>query len=172
MCSSDLTYGARFLQPGDEIVVSVLEHHANIVPWQMIARERNAVIRVIPVNDHGEIMLEAYESLLGPRTRIVALTHASNSLGTLLPIEEMTRAARRYGARVLIDGAQTIAHTPVDVQKIDCDFFVFSGHKVFAPTGIGAVYAKPEMQEILPPWQGGGNMIRTVTFERSEEHTS
>lgn len=161
------TYGAKFLRPGDDIVLSVLEHHANIVPWQMIANEKGATLRVIPVNDRGEIIMEAYEALLGPKTRIVALTHASNSLGTILPIEEMTRAARRHGARVLIDGAQTVAHVPVDVQRLDCDFFAFSGHKIFAPTGIGVVYARQELLDVMPPWQGGGNMIRNVTFEET-----
>jgi cysteine desulfurase/selenocysteine lyase len=161
------TYGRKFLRPGDEIILSTLEHHANIVPWQMIAHEKGAVIRVIPVNDQGEVMLEAYEALLGPRTRLVALTHASNSLGTILPVAEMTHAAKRYGARVLIDGAQSVSHMPVNVQQIGCDFFVFSGHKIFAPTGIGVVYIKEELLEILPPWQGGGNMIKNVTFEET-----
>lgn len=161
------TYGHKFLQPGDEIILSTLEHHANIVPWQMIARDRGAVIRVIPVTDRGEIMLEEYQRLLGPRTRIVSLTHASNSLGTILPVEEMTQMAKRYNARVLIDGAQSVAHIPVNVQQLGCDFYVFSGHKIFGPTGIGAVYASSEMQEIMPPWQGGGNMIRNVTFEET-----
>lgn len=161
------TYGRKFLQPGDEIVLSTLEHHANIVPWQMIAKEKGAVIRVIPITDSGEIMLEQYQALLGPRTRLVALTHASNSLGTILPVAEMSQMAKRYNARVLIDGAQTVAHLPINVQQLGCDFFVFSGHKIFAPTGIGAVYAKEELWEIMPPWQGGGNMIRNVTFEET-----
>jgi cysteine desulfurase/selenocysteine lyase len=161
------TYGRKFLQPGDEILLSTLEHHANIVPWQMIAKEKGAVIRVIPVTDRGEIMLEAYQALLGPRTRLVALTQTSNSLGTILPVGEMTQMAKRYGARVLVDGAQSVAHLPVNVQQLDCDFFVFSGHKIFGPTGIGAVYAKEELLEIMPPWQGGGNMIRNVTFEET-----
>jgi cysteine desulfurase/selenocysteine lyase len=161
------TYGRKFLQPGDEIILSTLEHHANIVPWQMVAKEKGAVIRVIPVNDQGEIMLEAYESLLGPRTRLVSLAHASNSLGTILPVAEMTHMAKRYGARVLIDGAQSVSHIPVNMQQIGCDFFVFSGHKIFGPTGIGVVFAKQELQEIMPPWQGGGNMIKTVTFEET-----
>jgi cysteine desulfurase / selenocysteine lyase len=161
------TYGRKFLQPGDEIILSTLEHHANIVPWQMIAREKGAVIRVIPVNDRGEVMLEAYEALLGPRTKLVALTQASNSIGTILPVDEMTRAAKRYNARVLIDGAQSVSHMPVNVQDIGCDFFVFSGHKIFAPTGIGAVYIHEQLHEILPPWHGGGNMIKNVTFEET-----
>jgi cysteine desulfurase / selenocysteine lyase len=161
------TYGRKFLQPGDEIILSTLEHHANIVPWQMIAKERGAVIRVIPVNDRGELMLEAYESLLGPRTKLVALTQASNSLGTIVPVAEMTRAAKRYNARVLIDGAQSVSHLPVNMQEIGCDFFVFSGHKIFGPTGIGAVYVNEQLHEILPPWHGGGNMIKNVTFEET-----
>jgi cysteine desulfurase/selenocysteine lyase len=161
------TYGRKFLQPGDEIILSTLEHHANIVPWQMVAREKGAVLKIIPVTDRGEVMLESYQSLLGPRTKLVALAHASNSIGTLLPIAEMTQMAKRYGARVLIDGAQTVAHVPVNVQQLDCDFFVFSGHKIFGPTGIGAVFGKEELLDIMPPWQGGGSMIRNVTFEET-----
>ena len=161
------TYGRKFLQPGDEVVLSILEHHANIVPWQTIAKEKGAVLRVIPVNDRGEIMLEEYQKILGPRTKVVALTQASNSLGTILPVAEMTQMAKRYGARVLIDGAQSVAHIPVNVQSLGADFFVFSGHKIFGPTGIGAVYIKEELHDILPPWQGGGNMIRNVTFEET-----
>jgi len=161
------TVGRCFLRPGDEIILTVLEHHANIVPWQMAARETGAVIRVVPVDDRGEIQLDAFESLLGPRTKLVSLTHASNSLGTILPVEQMTAAAKRHGALVLIDGAQTVSHMPVNVQSIGCDFFVFSGHKIFAPTGIGALYARRELQQVMPPWQGGGNMIRTVTFEET-----
>ncbi len=158
------SYGREFLRPGDEIVLSELEHHANIVPWQIIAREKGAVLRVIPVNDRGEILLEEYGKLLGPRTRLVALAHANNSLGTILPIREMTALAKSRGAHVLIDGAQSVAHLPVNVQELGCDFFVFSGHKIFGPTGIGALYGRRELLEAMPPWQGGGNMIRDVTF--------
>lgn len=161
------TYGRKFLQPGDEVVLSILEHHAQIVPWQMVAKETGAVLRVIPVNDRGEVMLEEYQKILGPRTKMVALTQASNSLGTILPVEEMTQMAKRYGARVVIDGAQSVAHIPVNLQTLGADFFVFSGHKIFAPTGIGAVFIKEELHDILPPWQGGGNMIRNVTFEET-----
>lgn len=161
------SYGRKFLQPGDEIILTTLEHHANIVPWQTVAREKGAILRVVPVTDRGEIMLEEYERLLGPRTKLVAITHASNSLGTILPVAEMTKMVKRYHARVLIDGAQSAAHTPINVQDLDCDFFVFSGHKIFGPTGIGAVFAKAELLEIMPPWQGGGNMIRNVTFEET-----
>lgn len=160
-------YGQRFLQPGDEILLSELEHHANIVPWQIVARERGALLKVIPVNDRGEINLGEYERLLTPRTRLVGLAHANNSLGTVLPIAEMTHLAKRRGAHVLIDGAQSVAHLPVDVQALGVDFFIFSGHKIFGPTGIGAVFGRREMLEELPPWQGGGNMIKDVTFEET-----
>lgn len=161
------TYGRKHLQAGDEIILSQLEHHANIVPWQMLAREKGLTLRVIPVNDRGEVLLEAYQALLGPRTRLVSLTHASNSLGTILPVAEMTAMAKRYGATVVIDGAQTVAHLAVNVQALNCDFYVFSGHKIFGPTGIGAVFGRREVWEDLPPWQGGGNMIRNVTFEET-----
>ncbi|NTU58358.1 MAG: cysteine desulfurase [Chlorobiaceae bacterium] len=161
------TWGRKFIQPGDEIILSILEHHANIVPWQMLAQEKGAVIRVVPVNDRGEILLEEYTRLLNPRTRLVSLTQASNGLGTILPIREMIRLAKRHDTRVLIDGAQSVAHIPVDVQDLDADFFVFSGHKIFAPTGIGALYAKRELLEQMPPWQGGGNMIKDVRFEQT-----
>jgi len=161
------TWGRKFLQPGDEIILSTLEHHANIVPWQLILKETGARLRIIPVNDRGEIILEEYQSLLGPRTKLVALAHASNSLGTLLPVAEMTQMAKRYGARVLIDGAQTIAHVPVNVQQLGSDFYVFSGHKIFGPTGIGVLQAREELLDIMPPWQGGGSMIKNVTFEET-----
>jgi cysteine desulfurase/selenocysteine lyase len=161
------TWGRKFLQPNDEIVLSTLEHHANIVPWQLILKETGARLRVIPVNDRGEIILEEYQKILGPRTKLVALAHASNSIGTLLPIAEMTQMAKRYGARVLIDGAQTVAHVPVNVQQLGSDFYVFSGHKIFGPTGIGILQAREELLDIMPPWQGGGSMIKNVTFEET-----
>ena len=161
------TYGARYLKKGDEILLSMVEHHANIVPWQMIAKRKGAVIRVIPINDRGEIIMDEYLRLLNPRTRTVSLTHASNSLGTILPVVEMTHMAKRYGARVLIDGAQSVSHMPINVHAIGCDFFVFSGHKIFGPTGIGALYVTEELHDVLPPWQGGGNMIKNVTFEKT-----
>jgi cysteine desulfurase/selenocysteine lyase len=161
------TWGRKFLQPGDEIVLSILEHHANIVPWQMVAQEKGARIKVVPVNDRGEIILDEYTKLLGPRTRLVSLTQASNGLGTILPVKEMIQLAKRYDARVLVDGAQSVAHIPVNVQDLDADFFVFSGHKIFAPTGIGVVYGKKELLEVMPPWQGGGNMIKDVRFEET-----
>jgi cysteine desulfurase / selenocysteine lyase len=161
------TWGAKYIRQGDEIIVSQLEHHANIVPWQMLAQKTGAVIKVIPVNNAGEVILEEYTRLLGPRTRLVSVTQVSNALGTILPIKEITTLAHRHNARVLIDGAQGIPHLPVNVQEIDCDFYVFSGHKLFAPTGIGALYAKQEILEDIPPWQGGGSMIRHVTFEET-----
>ena len=167
-CTEGVNLVANVLAPGlahgDEIVLTELEHHANIVPWQMVAERTGAVLRVAPIDDRGDVILEAYERLLGPRTKVVAVSHASNSLGTILPVETMTALAKARGARVLVDGAQSVSHFPVDVRRIGCDFYVFSGHKVFAPTGIGAVFMTREAQESLPPWQGGGNMIRDVTF--------
>jgi cysteine desulfurase/selenocysteine lyase len=161
------TYGRKFIQEGDEIIVSTLDHHANIVPWQLLAKEKKAKLLVIPINDNGEIILEEYERLLSPRTKIVSISHVNNTFGTILPVQTMIDLAKRYGARVLIDGAQSVAHAPIDVQALNCDFFVFSGHKIYAPNGIGVVYGKKELLEILPPWQGGGNMIQNVTFEET-----
>ncbi|MGJ0510674.1 MAG: family 2A encapsulin nanocompartment cargo protein cysteine desulfurase [Methylocystis sp.] len=160
-------WGRRNVREGDEIVVSHLEHHANIVPWQMLCAEKGARLRVAPVDDRGQIILEEYEKLINPRTRIVAVAQVSNALGTVTPVHEITSIAHRHGACVLIDGAQSVSHMPVDVQSIDCDFFVFSGHKVFGPTGIGVVYGKDAVLEHTPPWQGGGNMIADVTFEKT-----
>lgn len=161
------SWGRRNVQKDDEVVITWLEHHANIVPWQQLCSEKGARLRVAPVNDRGEIILEEYEKLLGPRTRIVSFSQVSNALGTITPAREMVAMAHRYGARVLVDGAQAVSHMRVDVQDLDCDFYVFSGHKVFGPTGIGVVYAKTEILENTPPWQGGGNMIVDVTFEKT-----
>jgi cysteine desulfurase / selenocysteine lyase len=161
------TFGRKYIRAGDEIILSTLEHHANIVPWQMLAQTTGAVIKVIPINDRGEISMGEYTRLLNSRTRLVSITQVSNSLGTVVPVAEMTHLAHRHGARVLVDGAQAVSHMPIDVQAIGCDFYVFSGHKLFAPTGIGALYAKQELLEDLPPWQGGGSMIRHVTFEET-----
>lgn len=161
------SWGRRNVAAGDEVVVTWLEHHANIVPWQMLCSEKGARLRVAPVDDRGQIILEEYEKLLGPKTRMVALSQVSNALGTVTPAKEMIAMAHRHGARVLLDGAQSVSHMRVDVQQLDCDFFVFSGHKVFAPTGIGAVFGKREVLDSMPPWQGGGNMIQDVTFERT-----
>jgi cysteine desulfurase / selenocysteine lyase len=160
-------WGRRNVREGDEVVITWLEHHANIVPWQMLCAEKGAKLRVAPVNDRGEIILEEYEKLLGPRTRIVALPQVSNALGTIVPAREMVEMAHRYGSRVLVDGAQAVSHMPVDVQTLDCDFYIFSGHKVFGPTGIGVVYGKLDVLDSMGPWQGGGNMIADVTFEKT-----
>jgi cysteine desulfurase/selenocysteine lyase len=161
------SWGRQNVQKDDEIVVTWLEHHANIVPWQMLCAEKGARLRVVPVDDSGQVLLDEYEKLLGPKTRLVSITQVSNALGTILPVKEMTEAAHRHGARVLVDGAQAVSHMRVDVQAINCDFYVFSGHKVFAPTGIGVVYGKSEVLDTMPPWQGGGNMIQDVTFEKT-----
>lgn len=161
------TYGRKFLQAGDEIILTTLEHHANIVPWQMLCQEKGTHLRVVPLNERGEVQLASYEQLLGPRTRLVALSQVSNVLGTVVPVREMTAMAHSYGARVLIDGAQAVPHLRANVQEMDADFYVFSGHKLFAPTGIGVLYGKRALLEEMPPWQGGGNMINTVTFEHT-----
>ena len=161
------SWGHRNIQKDDEIVITWLEHHANIVPWQMLSSEKGAKLRVAPVDDSGQVLLDEYEKLLGPRTRLVAIPQVSNALGVVPPVAEMIEAAHRHGAKVLLDGAQSVSHMRVDVQSLDCDFFVFSGHKVFAPTGIGVVYGKQEVLEHMPPWQGGGNMIQDVTFEKT-----
>jgi len=160
-------WGRRNVQADDEIVITWLEHHANIVPWQMLCSEKGARLRVAPVNDRGEIILEEYEKLLSPRTRLVAFSQVSNALGTITPAKEMVEMAHRHGAVVLVDGAQAVSHMRVDVQSLDCDFYVFSGHKVFGPTGIGVVYGRLDILENMPPWQGGGNMIADVTFEKT-----
>lgn len=165
-------WGRRNVREGDEIVITWLEHHANIVPWQMLCSEKGARLRVAPVNDRGEIILDEYEKLLGPRTRMVAFSQVSNALGTIVPAREMVEIAHRYGARVLVDGAQAVSHMPVDVQTLNCDFYVFSGHKVFGPTGIGVVYGKLDVLDGMPPWQGGGNMIADVTFEKTTYQAS
>jgi len=161
------SWGREHIHAGDEIVVSWLEHHANIVPWQLLTEERGAKLRVIPVDDSGQIILDEYRRLLTERTRLVAIAHVSNALGTIVPLHEVIDAAHSAGARVLVDGAQAVAHTPVDVQQLDPDFYVFSGHKVYGPTGIGVLYGKSAVLDTMPPWQGGGNMIRNVTFERT-----
>ena len=160
-------WGRRNVQKDDEVVITWLEHHANIVPWQQLCWEKGAKLRVAPVNDRGEVILEEYERLLGPRTRIVSFSHVSNALGTITPAREMVEMAHRHGAHVVVDGAQAVSHMRADVQALDCDFYVFSGHKVFGPTGIGAVYGKLDVLENMPPWHGGGNMIVDVTFEKT-----
>ena len=159
--------GARFVREGDEIVLTELEHHSNIVPWQLLVERTGARIKVIPIDDAGDVRLDELPNVLGPRTRIVAVTAASNALGTVVSLEPLIEAAHACGALVLVDGAQAVAHLPINVAALDIDFFVFSGHKVFGPTGIGALYGKRHLLEEMPPWQGGGSMIDTVTFERS-----
>jgi cysteine desulfurase/selenocysteine lyase len=161
------SWGSRHIQKDDEIVITWIEHHANIVPWQMLASEKGARLRVAPVDDDGQVLLDEFEKLLNPKTRLVSITQVSNALGTITPIHKMVQMAHRYGARALVDGAQAVSHMAIDVQSIDCDFYVFSGHKVFAPTGIGVLYGKPDALADSPPWQGGGNMIVDVTFERT-----
>jgi len=160
-------WGSKHLGPGDEIVITHLEHHANIVPWQLLSQQTGAVLRVAPVDDAGNLLMPQFEELLGPRTKLVAATHVSNALGTVTPAHQIVELAHRYGARVLIDGAQSIPHMPIDVQALGADFFVFSGHKIFGPTGIGVLYGTEDVLAETPPWQGGGNMIADVTLERS-----
>lgn len=162
------SWGGQNVGEGDEIIVSHLEHHANIVPWQQLAQAKGARLRVIPVDDQGQIRLDEYEKLLNDRTKIVAIGHVSNVLGTVVPVKDVVARARARGIATLVDGAQSIAHTPVDVQDIGADFFVFSGHKIFAPTGIGALWGRRAVLEAMPPWQGGGNMIADVTFEKTQ----
>ncbi len=161
------TYGRKNIGPGDEIILSGLEHHANIVPWQLLAEQVGASIRVIPINDRGELILEEYVKLLSPRTKFVSVGHVSNALGTVNPVQEIIALAHAQGIRVLVDGAQSTPHLPVNVTALDADFYVFSGHKVFGPTGIGALYGKAELLEAMPPYQGGGHMIEDVRFERT-----
>lgn len=160
-------WGGKNLRPGDEIVITHLEHHANIVPWQLISKKTGAVLKVAPVDEAGNLLLGEFEDLLGPRTKLVAATHVSNALGTVTPVHDIVELGHRYGARVLIDGAQSIPHIPIDVQSLGADFFAFSGHKIFGPTGIGVLYGTEEALAETPPWQGGGNMIADVTLERS-----
>jgi cysteine desulfurase / selenocysteine lyase len=161
------SYARATLRAGDEIVISWLEHHSNIVPWQLVCGQTGAVLRVVPINAAGEVDLEAYAALLSPRTKIVAVSHVSNALGTINPIREIIRQAHDRGAVVLIDGAQAIPHLAVDVQALDCDFYVFSSHKMFGPTGVGVLYGRRALLEAMPPYQGGGDMIATVTFEKT-----
>lgn len=160
-------WGGKHLGPGDEIVITHLEHHANIVPWQLISQQTGAVLRVAPVDDAGNLLLSEFEDLLGPRTKLVAATQVSNALGTVTPVKTIVELGHRYGARVLIDGAQSIPHIPIDVAELGADFFVFSGHKIYGPTGIGALYGREDVLAETPPWQGGGNMIADVTLDRS-----
>ncbi|TVO52724.1 cysteine desulfurase [Denitromonas halophila] len=161
------TWGRKQLTAGDEILITTLEHHSNIVPWQMLCEQTGAVLKVAPVNEIGEVELDSFDALLSPRTRLVAITHISNALGTVNPVAEMVAHAHAVGAVVLVDGAQAVAHQAVDMQALGCDFYAFSGHKLYGPTGIGVLYGRAELLADMPPWQGGGDMIRTVSFERS-----
>ncbi|MGE5313390.1 MAG: SufS family cysteine desulfurase [Acidobacteriota bacterium] len=164
-------YGRKFIGEGDEIIISAMEHHSNIVPWQILCEEKQAKLRVIPMNDDGELIMEEYEKLLSPRTKFVSVVLVSNSLGTINPVREIIRRAHDLGVPVLVDGAQAVSHMSVDVRSLDCDFFVFSGHKVFAPTGVGALYGKAELLERMNPYQAGGDMIESVTFEKTTFNT-
>jgi len=166
------SWGRQNISAGDEILITWLEHHANIVPWQQLCQQTGAVLKVAPVDNTGQIILSEYEKLLSHKTKLVSIAQVSNALGTVTPIQEMIASAHRYGARVLIDGAQGISHLPVDVQTLDCDWYIFSGHKVFAPTGIGVVYGKLDLLNSTQPWQGGGNMIQDVTFEKTLYHAA
>lgn len=161
------SFGRKWVQAGDEIVISAMEHHSNIVPWQILCEEKGAALRVAPINDEGEMVLEEYEKLLNSRTRLVAVTHVSNALGTVNPIRSIIQAAHSKGIPVLIDGAQAAPHLKVDVQELGCEFYVFSGHKIYGPTGIGVLYGKERLLDQMPPYQGGGEMIRSVTFQKT-----
>lgn len=161
------SYGRTNLKAGDEIIISELEHHANIVPWQLLREQTGVVLKVIPINDRGELELDVYEQLLGERTKIVSIGHISNALGTINPIKHIIDRAHAFGAVTVIDGAQAVPHTLVDVQALDCDFYVFSGHKLFGPTGIGVLYGKENLLEAMPPYQGGGDMIKMVSFDKT-----
>ena len=161
------SYGRQNIGEGDEIIVSNMEHHSNIVPWQMLCEEKRAVLRVVPIDDAGELLMDEYERMLSPRTKLVSITHVSNALGTILPVEQIIELAHTQGVPVLLDGAQAVPHMAVDVRKLDCDFYVFSGHKLFGPTGTGVLYGKAELLDAMPPVQGGGEMIKSVTFEKT-----
>ena len=161
------TFGKENIHEGDEIIISAMEHHSNIVPWQMLCQERGAILKVIPIDDSGELLLDEYEALLGPRTKLVAIVHVSNALGSIIPAKQVVEMAHARGVPVLLDGAQAVAHCRVDVQDLDCDFYAFSGHKLYGPTGIGILYGKADLLEAMPPYQGGGEMIRSVTFEKT-----
>jgi cysteine desulfurase/selenocysteine lyase len=158
---------AKYFEEGDEIIISNMEHHANIVPWQMVCEEKNLKLKIIPINDEGELILDEFENLISEKTKLVSIVFTSNTLGTVNPVKDIIETAHKYDVPVLVDGAQAVQHSKVDVQELDCEFFVFSGHKIYGPTGIGVLYGKTEFLDKLPPYQGGGDMIRTVTFEKT-----
>jgi cysteine desulfurase/selenocysteine lyase len=166
------TWGRNYLKQGDEIVITAMEHHANIVPWQMLCEQTGAVMKVIPMDNRGELILEEAEKMIGVRTRLLAMMHVSNALGTINPVKQLIQLAQKFGAMTLVDGAQAVPHFPVNVQELDCDFYVFSAHKVLGPTGIGLLYGKLQLLNEIPPWQGGGDMIRTVSFEKTTYNDS
>jgi len=161
------TFGKANLKKGDEVIISSMEHHSNIVPWQMICEENGAILKVIPINDKGELLMNEFEKILSPKTKIVSVVYVSNALGTINPIKDIIDKAHAVGAKVLIDGAQAVSHLDIDVQELDCDFLVFSAHKLYGPTGVGILYGKRELLEAMPPYQGGGEMIKEVTFEKT-----
>lgn len=165
------TWGRQNIQKDDEIILSAMEHHSNIVPWQLLAQEKGAKIKVIPITDEGELIIEEFDKLLSPRTKIISIVHVSNALGTVNPVETIIKKAKKVGAKVFLDGAQASVHLDIDVQALDCDFYAFSGHKVYAPTGIGALYGKQELLENMPPYHGGGEMIKDVSFEHTTFNT-
>jgi len=165
------SYGRTFIKTGDEIIISAMEHHSNIVPWQILCEQVGAKLRVIPINDDGELLIDEYERLLNARTKLVSVSHVSNALGTINPIEHIIEIAHRWNVPVLVDGAQAVPHLMVDVRVLDCDFYAFSGHKLFGPTGVGVLYGKSHILEKMPPYQGGGDMIRSVTFEKTLYNT-
>lgn len=160
-------YGRKFIRSGDEIIISAMEHHSNIVPWQILCEQTGAVLRVIPMNQSGELIMEAYAKLLNDKTKLVSVVHISNALGTVNPVKEIIRLAHERNIPVMLDAAQSIPHAPVDVRDLDCDFLVFSGHKMYGPTGVGVLYGKQQLLESMPPYHGGGDMIRTVSFEKT-----
>ena len=161
------SYGRPNIGPGDDIIVSNMEHHSNIVPWQMLCEEKGANLKVVPIDDSGELVMDEYEKMLSPRTKLVSMTHVSNALGTILPAKQIVAKAHAHGVPVLLDGAQAVPHIPVDMQDLDCDFYVFSGHKLYGPTGIGILYGKADQLNAMPPFLGGGEMIKSVTFEKT-----
>lgn len=161
------TWGRKYIKAGDEIIISAMEHHSNIVPWQMLCEEKDAVLKVIPVNDKGELLLDEFEKLISPKTKLVSVVHISNALGTINPVKEIIATAHQHNIKVLVDGAQSSVHATIDVQDMDCDFFVFSSHKVYGPTGVGVLYGKKELLEDMPPYMGGGEMIKEVSFEKT-----
>jgi cysteine desulfurase / selenocysteine lyase len=164
-------WGRTFLKPGDEVLISWMEHHSNIVPWQLVCEQTGAVLRVVPIDDHGELRMDEFERLLTERTRLVSIIHVSNALGTIVPVADIVRKAHDAGALVIVDGAQAAAHVPIDVQALNADFYAFSGHKMFGPTGTGVLYGKAALLERMPPYQGGGDMIASVTFEKTTYNT-